>query len=192
MLCHSTKVNANDPQRSNLESFTTAHLNANFSFLWFGDTHYSPKFGEVLQLGWNTHPDASFFSIVGDLVSDGLNRDQWDALLNYSKETTCRIPLMAVPGNHDNRAGLGAKMYCDLFSYPMKGGQVCLSSDNGTIYAISVGIPNQDQLFPEEPYVQVVNGTGHLYQYVKIDGNTLYFESKNAQGKMIDQFVINK
>ena len=274
---------------SNLESFTTAHLNSNFSFLWFGDTHYSPKFGEVLQRGWNTHPDASFFSIVGDLVSDGLNRDQWDALLNYSKETSCRIPLMAVPGNHDNGAGLGAKMYCDLFSYPMngplgmpkeqtysftykntlflmidatspidiqtpwieaqlasskttwkiamfhfspynreepypaiqkawipifdkfhvdmvfgghlhyymrskpmKGGQVVPSGNNGTIYTISVGIPNQDQFFAKEPYAQVVNGTGHLYQYVKIDGNTLYFESKNAQGKMIDQFVINK
>jgi hypothetical protein len=274
---------------SNLELFTTSHINTSFSFLWFGDTHYSSKFGEVLKQGWSTHPDASFFSIVGDLVSDGLNRDQWDALLNYSKETTSRIPFMSVPGNHDNRAGLGAKMYCDLFSYPlngpegvpkeqtysftykntlflmidatspinlqspwietqlastkatwkiamfhfapynreepypeiqkawiplfdkyhvdmvfgghlhyymrskpMNGGLVVPSTNNGTIYTISVGIPSQDQQFPEEPYAQVVNGNGHLYQYVKINGNSLYFESKNSQGKMIDQFEIKK
>jgi hypothetical protein len=196
---------------------------------------------------------------------------------------------MSVPGNHDNRAGLGAKMYCDLFSYPlngpegvpkeqtysftykntlflmidatspinlqspwietqlastkatwkiamfhfapynreepypeiqkawiplfdkyhvdmvfgghlhyymrskpMNGGLVVPSTNNGTIYTISVGIPSQDQQFPEEPYAQVVNGNGHLYQYVKINGNSLYFESKNSQGKMIDQFEIKK
>ena len=66
---------------------------------------------------WKTHPDASFFSIVGDLVSDGLNRDQWDAIFDYSKEYRLQKFLLCPPGNHDNRAGLGAKLYCDLFSY---------------------------------------------------------------------------
>ncbi len=112
---------ASQNEWSDSESFTTASANSTFSFLWFGDTHFSPKFGEILHKGWAVHPDASFFSIVGDLVSDGLNRDQWDALFDYSKETACKIPFMSVPGNHDNRAGLGAKLYCDLFSYPMNG-----------------------------------------------------------------------
>lgn len=100
-------------------SFTTAANDDSFSFLWFGDTHFSPKFGEVLKLAHASHSDAAFVSIVGDLVSDGLHRNQWDDLLQYSKEVICRKPLMAVPGNHDNRAGLGAQTYRDVFSYPL-------------------------------------------------------------------------
>ncbi len=271
------------------ESFTTAAKDHAFSFLWFGDTHYSPQFGEILRKGWSDHPDASFFSIVGDLVSDGLNRNQWDALFEYSKETASRIPFMSVPGNHDNRAGLGAKMYSDLFSYPMnapegvpkeqtysftyknalflmldatssidaqtawiekqlaetkatwkiamfhfapynreepyfdiqkawvplfdkyhvdmvygghlhyymrskpmKDGKVVSSYNDGTAYIISVGIPNRDQNFPKEPYAEVTDSKGHLYQYVKIDGNSLYLESVNAQGKLVDSFSLKK
>jgi hypothetical protein len=109
-----------DPQTewSEQYSFTTAANDAAFSFLWFGDTHYSPQYGEILKLANAAHPDAAFFSIVGDLVSDGLHRNQWDDLLEYSKDVICRKPLMAVPGNHDNRAGLGAQTYRDMFSYP--------------------------------------------------------------------------
>ena len=271
------------------QMFSTASKDNSFSFLWFGDTHFSPKFGEILHKGWKTHPDAAFFSIVGDLVSDGLNRDQWDALYNYTTETAIKIPFMSVPGNHDNRAGLGAKLYCDLFSYPfngpdsvpkeqtysftykntlflmidatspidaqtpwieqqlanskatwkiamfhfapynreepytdiqkawvplfdkyhvdmvygghlhyymrskpMKGGKVVASYRDGTIYLISVGIPNRDQPFEKEPYAEVTNSQGHLFQYVKINGNHLYLEAVNMQGKVIDTFVLNK
>ena len=274
---------------SDAESFTTASKDQSFSFLWFGDTHYSPLFGEILQKGWSAHPDATFFSIVGDLVSDGLNRNQWDALFEYSRATASRIPFMSVPGNHDNRAGLGAKMYCDLYSYPLNGpdgvpkeqtysftyknalflmidatspidahigwiekqlaetkatwkiamfhfapynreepyfdiqkawvplfdkyhvdmvysghlhyymrskpmkeGKVVSSYKDGTAYIISVGIPNRDQNFPVEPYAEVTDYKGHLYQYVKIDGNSLYMESVNAQGKLIDTFILKK
>ena len=274
---------------SDAETFTTPAKDSSFSFLWFGDTHYSAKFGEILQKGFNEHPDAAFFSIVGDLVSDGLNRDQWDALYNYSRNVASRIPFMSVPGNHDNRAGLGAKLYCDLFSYPMNGpdgvpkeqtysftyknalflmidatspidaqskwieeqlakskatwkiamfhfapynweepyldiqkawvpifdryhvdmvygghlhyymrsnpmkaGKVVSSYKDGTAYIISVGIPNSNRPMTEEPYAFVRDGRGHLYQYVKIDGNTLQFESVNIQGKIIDSFTLNK
>jgi hypothetical protein len=280
---------ASQSEWSDSESFTTADANPFFSFLWFGDTHYSPKFGEILHKGWKTHADASFFSIVGDLVSDGLNRDQWDALFDYSKETACRIPFMSVPGNHDNRAGLGAKLYCDLFSYPMngpvgvpkeqtysftyknalflmidatspintqtawienqlattkatwkiamfhfapynreepyldiqkawvslfdkyhvdmvysghlhyymrskpmKGGKTVSSYRDGTAYLISVAIPNIDHQFNPEPYAEVTESKGQLFQYVKIEGNNLYHESVNEQGKIIDSFTLKK
>jgi acid phosphatase type 7 len=271
------------------QTFTTPAKDSTFSFLWFGDTHYSAKFGDILQKGFSEHPDASFFSIVGDLVSDGLNRDQWDALYNYSRDVACRIPFMSVPGNHDNRAGLGAKLYCDLFSYPMNGpdgvpkeqtysftyknalflmidatspidaqtqwieeqlakskatwkiamfhfapynweepyldiqkawvpifdryhvdmvfgghlhyymrsnpmkaGKVVSSYKDGTAYIISAGIPNSNRPMTDEPYAFVRDGRGHLYQYVKISGKTLQFESANIQGKIIDSFTLNK
>jgi len=272
-----------------LQTFETAAIDSSFSFLWFGDTHYSPKFGEILQKGWSAHPDAAFFSIVGDLVSDGLNRDQWDALLEYVSVNSPQIPFMSVPGNHDNRAGLGAKLYCDLFSYPLNGpegvppeqtysftyknalflmidatssieaqtkwidqqlagskakwkiamfhfspynreepypdiqnewvplfdkyhvdmvfgghlhyymrskpmnaGKVVNSYQKGTAYLISVAIPNREKPFEKEPYAEVSDGKGQLFQYVKIVGNSLYFESVDVNGKLIDTFILNK
>jgi hypothetical protein len=102
-------------------TFTTQAATDSFSFIWFGDTHYSPKFGELFNRADSVHPDVAFFTIAGDLVSDGLHRDQWDDLLHYPAGVISRKPLMCVPGNHDNRAGLGALMYREFFSYPANG-----------------------------------------------------------------------
>lgn len=99
-------------------TFTTAAPDNTFSFIWFGDTHYSPKFGKMFNSADSLHPDASFYTISGDLVSDGLYRDQWDALLSFAPQVISKKPLMCVPGNHDNRAGLGAGTYRAMFSYP--------------------------------------------------------------------------
>ena len=102
-------------------TFTTQSEDESFSFVWFGDTHYSPKFGELFNRADSVHPDAAFYTIAGDLVSDGLHRDQWDDLFHFPQDVISRKPLMSVPGNHDNRAGLGALMYRELFSYPKNG-----------------------------------------------------------------------
>ena len=101
--------------------FTTQSETDSFSYIWFGDTHYSPKFGEMFNRADSVHPDAAFYTIAGDLVGDGLQRDQWDDLFEYPKNIISRKPLMNVPGNHDNRSGLGALMYRELFSYPKNG-----------------------------------------------------------------------
>ena len=102
-------------------TFSTPATDDQFSFVWFGDTHHSPKFGEIINLAEKTHPDAAFYSIAGDMISDGLHRNQWDDLFEFSKTVICRKPLMSALGNHDNRSGLGAAMYRELFSYPMNG-----------------------------------------------------------------------
>ncbi len=102
-------------------TFSTQSATDSFAFVWFGDTHYSPKFGELFNRADSAHPDAAFFTIAGDLVSDGLYRNQWDDLLHYPENVISRKPLMCVPGNHDNRAGLGALMYREFFSYPKNG-----------------------------------------------------------------------
>ena len=270
-------------------SFRTAQKDSSFSFAWFGDTHNSSKYGQILQKAVTDHPDISFYSIAGDLVSDGLHRNQWDDLLEYSKPVVSHFPLMAVPGNHDNRSGLGAQTFRDEFSYPqngpdgvpkeqtysftyknalflmidatspmepqtkwieqqlaqskatwkfamfhfppynweepyfniqkdwvplfdkyhldmvfnghihyymrskpMKGGQVVGSYNDGTAYIISVGIPNRPHQITDEPYAVVRNTEGHLYQYLKIQGNKLSYESVNFENKIIDKFSIVK
>ncbi len=103
------------------QTFTTAGDSDSFSFIWFGDVHNSPKAGELHNMAEENHPETAFYSIAGDLVGDGLHRNDWDELFEYSRNVNSRKPLMNVPGNHDNRLGLGAKMYRDMFSYPTNG-----------------------------------------------------------------------
>ncbi|MCE6992275.1 metallophosphoesterase family protein [Dyadobacter sp. CY323] len=103
-------------------SFKTASVkNEGFSFIWFGDTHYSPIWGEMAQKSVKRHPETAFFSIAGDLVSTGLNRDDWDQLWAHGGNTFTTKPLMPVPGNHDSQDGLGAWMYKEMFSLPENG-----------------------------------------------------------------------
>lgn len=106
---------------TNASSFSTPAADDSFSFVWFGDVHHSPKFGELLIQAEENNPGVAFYTISGDLVGNGLYRDEWDDLFEFSKKVICRKPLMTVPGNHDNRLGLGAKMYRDMFSYPLNG-----------------------------------------------------------------------
>lgn len=102
-------------------TFSTSSGDDPFSFIWFGDVHHKKEFGDLHYKAEAAHPEVAFYTIAGDLVGDGLYRDQWDELFEYSKEVICKKPLMNVPGNHDNRLGLGAKMYRDMFSYPANG-----------------------------------------------------------------------
>lgn len=102
-------------------TFSTPADDESFSFIWFGDVHHKKEFGDLHYKAETTHPEVAFYTIAGDLVGDGLYRDQWDELFEYSKEVICKKLLMNVPGNHDNRLGLGAKMYRDMFSYPTNG-----------------------------------------------------------------------
>lgn len=104
---------------SEVENFKTeAEEATSFSFVWFGDTHCFPDSGKLIRLAEQSNPDASFYSIAGDIVSTGLYRDDWDQLFGYSNQAFARKPLMPVPGNHDRQDGLGAQLYYDLFSLP--------------------------------------------------------------------------
>jgi predicted phosphodiesterase len=103
------------------QTFSTPDQDGDFTYIWFGDTHHSSKFGELIRTAEERHPETAFYSIAGDIVSDGLYRNQWDDIFDFSAEVISRKPLMVVPGNHDNRAGLGALMFRELFSYPING-----------------------------------------------------------------------
>ncbi|MGN6352219.1 MAG: hypothetical protein ACTHLB_02465, partial [Parafilimonas sp.] len=75
---------------------------------------------------------------------------------------------------------------------PMKEGKVVSSYKEGTAYIESVAIPTKPETHPEEPYAVLRNFDGDLYQYVKIEGNTLSFTATNADNKVIDSFTIKK
>ncbi|RIJ48419.1 metallophosphoesterase [Maribellus luteus] len=103
------------------QQFSTETAHDEFSWLWFGDIHHSPQWGELANEAFQQHPDVSFVSVAGDLVGDGLHRNQWDDVFEYSADIIAQRPFMNVLGNHDNRSGLGAHMYEQLFSYPKNG-----------------------------------------------------------------------
>lgn len=100
---------------------TEAATPEGFSFIWFGDTHKSPDWGKMAQQTLVRHPEISFYSIIGDLVSTGLNRDEWDEFFHHSAPIFSQKPLMPIPGNHDSQDGLGAAMYQETFSLPKNG-----------------------------------------------------------------------
>jgi hypothetical protein len=107
---------------SSVNTFDTEPTDADhFSFIWFGDTHCFPDSGKVASMTSQKHPEAAFYSIAGDIVSTGLNRDDWDKFFEYSRNIFSGKPLMPVPGNHDRQDGMGAKLYYDLFSLPKNG-----------------------------------------------------------------------
>lgn len=113
---------AEDTSWSKIYNFKTESKQTNdFSFIWFGDTHKDSKWASNLQEANLRHPEISFYSIAGDIVSTGLYRNEWDEFFGYEKEVFSRKPLMPVPGNHDRQDGLGAWMYYDLFSLPKNG-----------------------------------------------------------------------
>ncbi|MBK8946269.1 MAG: metallophosphoesterase family protein [Ignavibacteriae bacterium] len=107
---------------SDTAEFKTASNSENsFSFVYFGDTHKSKGFGELVEIAHENNPNAAFYSIGGDLVSTGLHRDEWDLLFNYSSKVFKNKPLMPTLGNHDSQDGLGSWMYQDLFNFPKNG-----------------------------------------------------------------------
>lgn len=92
-----------------------------FSFIWFGDTHKAKGWGEMLQMANKQHPEVTFYSIAGDMVSTGLYRSDWDEFFGVTKDVFSYKPLMAVLGNHDRQDGLGTWMYYQIFSLPKNG-----------------------------------------------------------------------
>ena len=102
-------------------TFSTPAEDGSFSFIWFGDVHHSPIWGELVNKAHQNHSDAAFLAFVGDIVGDGLHRNEWDDLFEFPKKIISQKPLMMTLGNHDTRSGLGALMYRELFSYPKKG-----------------------------------------------------------------------
>ncbi len=179
---------------SEVFEFRTAAENPDkLSFTWFGDTHRSPLWGELLQKTDQAHPATDFYIIAGDLVSTGLYRDEWDDFFAVSGDVFSGKPLMSVPGNHDRQDGLGAWMYQDLFSLPRNGpsevdpeltysfeygNEKTLASSNATWKFVVFHFPPYNFEYPYQEFrdhwcplfdkyqVDIVMG-GHIHYYMR-------------------------
>lgn len=136
-----------------VRTFSTEKENQDsFSFVWFGDTHRAPGWGEMLQDANKKHGKAAFYMIAGDVVSTGLYRSDWDELFGYAKDVFSYKPLMPVPGNHDRQDGLGSWMYYELFALPDNGPEkvhpestYAFEYGNALFLMIDSTHPNEDQ-----------------------------------------------
>ena len=108
---------------SEAETFTTApkKKDAPFTFIYTGDTHNDPGWGELINHAFQEHPESDFYVIGGDIVDTGLNRAQWDMVHEFSKDVINTKPLTFSLGNHDDQDGLGVGMILDLFQFPHNG-----------------------------------------------------------------------
>ncbi|MBN1350487.1 metallophosphoesterase family protein [candidate division KSB1 bacterium] len=100
------------------EFITAPDSTAPFSFVYLGDTHCSPRWGKLIDVAFERHPQTAFYTIAGDLVGTGLYRDEWDRFFTYSANVIQNRSVMPTLGNHDDQDGLGAWMYFDLFALP--------------------------------------------------------------------------
>ncbi len=92
-----------------------------FSFVWLSDTHNRPDTEPLLQRALQTHPDAAFCTVTGDLVDTGQQRDDWDQFFTYAGPFARKLPLVPTIGNHDTIDGLGADLYLSHFALPRNG-----------------------------------------------------------------------
>lgn len=85
-------------------------------------------------------------------------------------------------------------------SKPMKNNQVVESTDDGTLYLISLGTSGHkftkemiEKRFGSIPaHTEKFMSGGLWYQKIDIDGNKLTYTSYDRDGKVVDEFTINK
>ncbi|MCX5757690.1 MAG: metallophosphoesterase [Candidatus Hydrogenedentes bacterium] len=77
------------------------------------------KWGDLLHLAVERHPDAAFCTLAGDLSNRGCDRNDWDAFLHGAEGVFNHVPFVPALGNHDN-CDEGA-MYRALFDLPKNG-----------------------------------------------------------------------
>ncbi len=94
---------------SEIQSFVTPESDASsFSFLYMGDVQYKfnmdeyKTWGQLLESAYQNYGDAAFGIMAGDMVNNGQTAGQWQAFLAQATPVFSKIPMMAVPGNHES------------------------------------------------------------------------------------------
>lgn len=186
---------------SSPETFTTAPKeNKPFSFVWTGDVHLSEVWGNNIRSAEKRFSDIAFYYIAGDLVDTGLYRDDWDKLFQYAGSTVARIPLMAVPGNHDSQDGLGAWMFEEMLSYPsdspapeMAGRSYAFNYGNTLFLMIDSTFPNEDQTEWMEKTLKESDATWKIavFHFPPFNEVEPYEDIQEEWGPLFDQYHVD-
>lgn len=139
----------NDSAWSGTYTFQTGPAGSQpFSFGVGSDTHATEDAGKTIQAAFAQQPDMAFFIVPGDVVDNGLYRNEWDDFLAYGAGVFERFPLMYSLGNHDDQDGLGAAIPLALFAYPENGPKTEVPESNysftyGNALFLMLGVDTQ-------------------------------------------------
>ncbi len=119
-----------------------------FSFGVGSDTHATEDAGKTIQAAFAQQADMAFFIVPGDVVDNGLYRNEWDDFFAYGAGVFERYPLMYSLGNHDDQDGLGAAIPLALFAYPENGPKTEVPESNysftyGNALFLMLGVDTQ-------------------------------------------------
>lgn len=113
--------------------FTTSYPDREeFSFMYLGDIQYATAatapedyqaWGGLVQGAYQAFPQLNFALLGGDMVQNGMKADQWQMFLAQATNVFSRLPLLAVPGNHESNSASTGKpeMFLDLLAMPANG-----------------------------------------------------------------------
>jgi predicted phosphodiesterase len=94
---------------SEMQSFVAPEGDTNsFSFLYLGDVQYNlsldeyQDWGQLMANAYENYGDVAFAIMCGDMVNNGQSAGQWQAFLAQATPVFSKIPMMAVPGNHES------------------------------------------------------------------------------------------
>ena len=87
---------------------------------------------------------------------------------------------------------MGGHIHYYMRSLPMFNGKVVDSFAKGTVYAISISIPNKHNSMVAEPYAVKQYDEGYFYQRMEIDGKVLKYTTVDSEGVVKDEFTIRK
>lgn len=87
---------------------------------------------------------------------------------------------------------MGGHIHYYMRSKPMNAGKVVDDYGKGTVYAISISIPSKHDHLGPEPYAVKQYQEGYFYQRVEVGANKLTYKAVDADGKVADEFEIEK
>ena len=93
---------------SDVGTFQTAAASGAFTLIDMADPQAKTEdecilSSETIAKAFDTVKNAKFFVINGDIVDTGLNEQQWNWLLGYSKESLLNTTILPAAGNHEEQ-----------------------------------------------------------------------------------------
>jgi len=103
-----------------------------------------------------------------------------------------RVKLCDVLDKYHVDMVLSGHVHHYMRSKPIYDGKIVASPAEGTIYIISIGIPNRERNMPQREFVEVSSSGEMLYQTFDISYNKLIYKAYNLKGQVRDELVIVK
>jgi len=108
---------------SDWTEFTTAPADAGpFSFVYLGDAQMGfEEWSGLLRKARDHRPETAFFTVAGDLVNRGNDREDWDGFFQAAGGVFDHCPLVPAVGNHEYTREMNPRLYLELLTLPENG-----------------------------------------------------------------------